>query len=250
MVQMTKVGTIVLVAGGMAVQAQLGAQTSRELERELRAAQYRQEVQGDLKGALEEYKKIAKGPDRVLAARALFAMGMTYLAQGSPEARTVFEQLATGYTEPKEIVAAARGRLAALTPRRQQRDGAAARLVLSIDGGTIVGVSADGTIALGLTGVQGPIGQPPRLTIWNTSSGESRALIPNPGTGRATSASIAPNGQSVAYVWAETVDGRPVESLQVIGTEPGARPRVLSTPGAAKPFAPLAWSPDGGSLLL
>src|SRR4051812_5098355 len=86
MTQMRIAATIVLVAGSLALQAQGRAQSSRELERQFRAAQYRQEVQGDLKGAIDEYKKIAEGSDKVLAARALFAMGMSYQALGSPEA--------------------------------------------------------------------------------------------------------------------------------------------------------------------
>ena len=114
MKQMRIAGVVALVAGSLALQVQVSAQTTRDAEKQFRAAQYKQQVQGDLKGAIEDYKKLAQGPDRMLAARALLAMGETYQALGAPDARGVYAEIVRDFTEPKEVVATARARLAEL----------------------------------------------------------------------------------------------------------------------------------------
>jgi Tol biopolymer transport system component len=250
MMQMRTAAALAVLAGSMAAQAQVGAQAARDLERQFRTAQYKQEVQGDVKGAIEDYKKIASGPDRALAARALFAMGVSYQALGSPDARGVFGRIVREFTEPKDVVAAARARLAELGGGRQA-DGAAARLALAVERGRIVGVSADGALAVGLTDSPTGGAAPQQLTLWNLASGESRILVPVSGTGvSATAPVIDANGRNVAYRWTETIDGKPVTTLRVIGTEPGAKIRVLPSPPGAAMVGPVAWSPDGGSLLV
>ena len=252
MKQLRIAAVVALIAGSLAFQVQVGAQATRDAEKQFRAAQYKQEVQGDLKGAIEDYKKLAQGPDRTLAARALLAMGETYQALGAPDARGVFAQIVRDFTEPKEVVAAARVRLASFAPRGAQREGTVSRLVLGSEGANIFAVSADGTIAVGLSGRQAPpAGQQPPLTIWNLSSGDSRVLVPNPGPGASASApTISPSGREVAYRWTETINGKPVVSMRVIGVEPGAKARVLPSPAGAGVFGPVAWSPDGRSLLV
>ena len=51
--------------------SQLLAQTSRTADVQFKAAQQKEQVEGDLKGAIEQYKKLAEGKDRAIAAKAL-----------------------------------------------------------------------------------------------------------------------------------------------------------------------------------
>ena len=57
-----------LTAGRQTMGAQQGVAPSDKL---LARAHHKATVDGDLKGAIEDYKKLAQGPDRMLAARAL-----------------------------------------------------------------------------------------------------------------------------------------------------------------------------------
>lgn len=245
--QLRIVGVVSLVAGSLALQAQVGAQTTRAAEMQFKAAQYKQEVQGDLKGAIEEYKKVAQGPDRTLAARALFAIGVSYQTLGTGDAQAVFAQIVREFTEPKDVVTAARAKLAASAPGRVQADATAPRMVLAVDRANILDVSADGTVAVGMS----PVGRQPQVTLWNLSSGESRVLVPIAESGgRAEMPRLAPNGRYVAYRWTETIGGKPVISLRVIAIEPAAKTRPVPDPEGTGMSGPLSWSPDGRSLLV
>jgi hypothetical protein len=63
---------IALTAGSF--QAQQSATPSAKDEVALRAAMEKETVHGDLKGAIEQYKKLAQSKDRSIAARALIRM--------------------------------------------------------------------------------------------------------------------------------------------------------------------------------
>src|SRR5215510_5662767 len=68
------------------------AQSPRSAEVQFKAAQHKQEVEGDLKGAIEQYKKIAQSGDRALTAKALVAIGQCYEKLGQNDARTAYER--------------------------------------------------------------------------------------------------------------------------------------------------------------
>ena len=56
----------------------LTGQTGQPADVQLKAAIYKETVDGDLKGAIELYRKISHGADRAVAARALVRMGQCY----------------------------------------------------------------------------------------------------------------------------------------------------------------------------
>ena len=77
--------TVVALGAG----AMLNAQSPRSADVQMKAAQQKAEVEGDLKGAIEEYKKVvaAAGSNRALAAQALVRMAECYQKLGDAESR-------------------------------------------------------------------------------------------------------------------------------------------------------------------
>src|SRR5690349_18706522 len=65
----------------------------------LRAAMETETVRGDLKGAIEQYKRIAQGNDRASAAKALVRMGECYTKLGDAEARNIYQRVLREYSD-------------------------------------------------------------------------------------------------------------------------------------------------------
>src|SRR5262249_45925915 len=103
-------------------------QTKDDPELRLQAAIQTETVDGDLKSAIEQYKKIAAraGSNRGVAAKALLRLAACYQKVGDAEARKVYERIVRDYADQKEAAAVARqslgqvenGRAAAASFRR------------------------------------------------------------------------------------------------------------------------------------
>jgi hypothetical protein len=91
----------------------LMGQAPRPAEVELKAAQHRAEVEGDLKGAIQQYGAIVAKykADRGVAAKALVQMAECYQKMGDAESRKIWEQVVRDYADQKEAVTMARARL-------------------------------------------------------------------------------------------------------------------------------------------
>jgi hypothetical protein len=76
---------------GLAGSALPQAQSARSAEVQMKAAQQKAEVEGDLKGAIEEYKKVAQSSNRALAAQALIQMARCYQKLGDVEAQRIYD---------------------------------------------------------------------------------------------------------------------------------------------------------------
>ena len=99
-------------------------------------------VDGDLKAAIELYKKIAQSGNRAAAAKALVRMGQCYEKLGDAEARKAYERVVREFGDQTEAVAEARKRLA-------EKEGAAetgvvTRLVTTFDDGTYYRIALAG----------------------------------------------------------------------------------------------------------
>jgi hypothetical protein len=81
----------------------------------LRAAMDKESVDGDLKAAIEQYKKIvsSKGANREVVAKALVRLGACYERQGDAEARKAYERVVREFGEQADSVRQAQARLAA-----------------------------------------------------------------------------------------------------------------------------------------
>src|SRR5438552_5843814 len=99
--------TIVIALAALFAVSGMLAQTSRTAEVQFKAAQHKEQVEGDLKGAIEQYKKLAENKDRAIAAKALIHMAECYQKLGDAQARTIFEQVVREFADQKEEVALA-----------------------------------------------------------------------------------------------------------------------------------------------
>ena len=98
------------------VTALAGAQQADRPEMMLEAAARKERVDGDLKAAIEQYRKIstqfAKQPE--VAARALYQLGQCQEKLGQAEARKSYERIVREYGSATQYATLARGRLAAM----------------------------------------------------------------------------------------------------------------------------------------
>src|SRR5439155_23240524 len=101
---------MLLVAGLQTTHAQ---QAGAQAEKLLASAQHKATIDGDLKGAIEDYKKIVSGAgaNRALAAQALVRMAECYQKLGDGEARKIYERVVREFAEQGQAVALARARL-------------------------------------------------------------------------------------------------------------------------------------------
>lgn len=107
----------VLIAGlSLLLLAAAPPQQRDRAEVALRAAIEKETVDGDLKAAIEQYKKIAAQPgvSRNVAATALLHLGQCYEKLGQADARKTYERLLRDFGDQAEIVKQARERLSAM----------------------------------------------------------------------------------------------------------------------------------------
>src|SRR5687768_15653430 len=103
--------SIMFIAGLVAAGAQIiTAQQNPALDKLFAGAQHKATVEGDLKGAVEDYKAIVAraGVNRAVAAEALLRMAEVYRTLGDAEARSTYERIVRDYADQKEAVTIAR----------------------------------------------------------------------------------------------------------------------------------------------
>src|SRR5512143_1034821 len=132
---------VLLVLAGALLSVAAGSPQAGDPGVRLRAAIQKEEVDGDLPGAIDLYKKIVADPgaNRAVAAEALLRLGGCHEKLGQAEARKAYERLVAEYPDQAEKVKAARQRLSALDATRP--GGPVARRVHT--GGTVHAVSPD-----------------------------------------------------------------------------------------------------------
>lgn len=232
---------------GAALALSLGAiqkdtQKALSAEAQLQAAITKETVEGDLKGAIELYQKIADGSDHAVAAKALVRMGQCYEKLGSAEARKAYERVVREFADQEEMVAAARARLAVLGRGPDSAPGVTVRQVWAAAPwyGAQGAPSRDGTYLTFRTAGED-------LAIRDLATGKIRQLTKHQsGRQSAWNSVPSPDGKQIAYLWREAG----AWELRVVGLD-GAEPRVLcrkADEDAVRPF-PTDWSPDGASIL-
>jgi len=209
----------------------------------LRAAMETETVKGDLRAAIEQYRKLAaQARDRGIAATALLRMAECYQKLGDAQARTIYERVARDYTDQKDAVALARARLGTRVTNLAGAKGDRA-VWTGRDVDLFGTVSPDGRF---LTYVDW--GGFTNVMLRDLVAGTSRPLTNNtkPGEfGFGQWSAISRDGSAVAYEWNSrdsSVDELRVAGLGAMGAS-SARTIKRFQPGEF--IRPFEWSPDG-----
>jgi len=162
---------VVLIALGVSVL--VVAQAPRTAEVQLKAAQHKEEVEGDLRGAIELYRQVVglAGANRALAAQALIRMAECHEKLGSAEARTLYERVIREFADQGEAAAMARARIggSSLAPV-SGTEGATFRKVWEIANLYVSNVSSNGKV------VFASFDFPNRLFVRDLASGSERPI--------------------------------------------------------------------------
>ena len=228
---------------GLLLALTVGAPAQQHPEVALRAAMELETVKGDLRAAIEEYKQIARGSDRALAAKALIRMAGCYQKLGNTESRTIYEQVVRDYADQNDAVTVARARLAALTEP------------VTPAAGTEMVVRRVWATYLDIEGNVSPNGRYlpledefHNLVVRDLISGNNLRLTHNQvpkEQGDFHDADISPDNRWVAYSW-HNPDGS--RDLRVVGLD-GSRRRVLYRHADVVRIRPFGWTPDGTQIL-
>jgi Tol biopolymer transport system component len=235
--RLTCLALVVVAAAAFVSAAQSdGARTLME------AARKKEVVDGDLKGAIQQYQTIADKykSDRALVADALVRMAECYQKLGDAEAQTIYRRIVREYADQAEATGIARARLgngAAASTRGDRAAWTGPKVDMfgqvSPDGRYVTFVDWAGESA---------------LMVHDLVTNTDRALtaVPSPRFAQfAEFSTISKDGKHVAYAWYN--DKRRYD-LRVVALQPTgvAEPRILFDSSAdITSIAPQDWSPDG-----
>lgn len=246
---MTRRSLMCITALLLATLQTIGAQqTTAHGEKLLARAHHKATVDGDMQGAIVEYKTIVAGAgsDRALAAQALVRMAECYQKLGDAEAKSIYERVVRDYGDQQESATVARMRLGRSAQVVQSTDIAASKVMTLPSTGDFSGsISPDGRL---LSHVDWATGD---LAVYDLSARRSR-LLTNKGPWtqseqHALASAISRDGKRVAYSW-KSDEGR--WQLRIAALEGPSLPRSrvvfdnqeLSVVGVSD------WSPDAKSI--
>ncbi len=239
---------IAMIASAVLLLPAAPAQNENRAEVALRAAIDKEMVDGDLKAAIEMYKRIVTNPggDRAVAAKALLHIGQCYEKLGQADARKTYERLMRDFPDQGEEAQAARDRLKSLADRRSRRPASAmtARKVWSDPGIDFEGeISPDGKYISFCDEDTGD------LAIYDLEAGTKRRLTDKGPWERSEAYAYdsrwAPDGKHIVYDW---YDGHSWD-LRIVSVETG-KSRVLYKPSKWEYATPYDWSSDGKHILV
>ena len=104
------IGAVVVVTVAIAVAAARPSAQQARGDVALRAAIETETVKGDLKGAIEQYKKLGQSADRSIAAKALLRMAECYQKLGDTQANDIYERLIREFADQLDVVSVAQSR--------------------------------------------------------------------------------------------------------------------------------------------
>jgi len=238
-------GYLAVFTCGLALAA--APRKSDQQELSLQKAIQTETVDGDLKSAIEQYKKIAQGRDRAVAAKALVRMGECYEKLGDAEARKAYERVVRDFGDQKDLAETARTRLAALERAGglSYPPGITLRKVWALSHGYLVGSPS-------------PDGRYHSFADWDTGDLFLRDLVTGQNRRRthtgtwedpeeyAESSVISGDGRQIAYAW---YNKESYYELRVCGID-GSNPRTVYRD---KEFGhwiqPYQWTADGKQIL-
>lgn len=235
----TLIAVLLGVSGTGAPHAQ---QADAQAEKLLASAQHKATVEGDLKGAIEDYKKIiaGAGTNRRLAAQALVEMAECYQKLGDTEWRQIYARVLRDFADHKDLVVTARARLGR-AESAQRASGMSSRQVWTASGGAVIygTVSHDGRYLPYSDWARGG-----DLLLHDLTSGATREIDNKRSDGFefAELGTFSPDDRQLAYGWFN----KDRYEIRVVGLQaPTAAPRVLFSNPEVPVVSPEDWSPDG-----
>lgn len=205
-------------------------------------ALYLEEAKGQLQDAINIYNKIVetRDADQSVKAKALLHVGLCYEKLGMKEASKAYQRLVSTYPNQTEMVALAKGRLAALGGSRtgkENKEFSIRKVSEALTGGAI---SPDGRYLSYLDEETGD------LAIYEIATGKKSRLTTNNDSWDeyVESSRWSPNGKQIVYAWCkdESID------LRIIGLD-GSKPRILYSNKENNWATTYGWSPDGKQIL-
>jgi hypothetical protein len=207
------------------------------------SALYKEQVEGDLTGAIQLYKQVGSSKDagRPLAAKALLRMAHCYEKLGNSDAKTTYERIVREYADQGEAAGHARRALVKYEIARSGAGELATRRIATLPGPA--DVASDGRhIYYSKIDLRQP-----SVTIMkrNLMTGEERSVI----TGKdfASGLAVTSDGARLALLQRKESPSGLRFSVVVTGTN-GSGPQTFDM--GSESVIPLAWSPDGQDLLL
>lgn len=245
--QLSAMVAIAAAALVLFAQSRITAQMQGSAQAVFKAAMDKEVIDGDLKAAIEQYRRIAdtyRRSDPATAAQALLRMADAYRTLGDSQWRAALERVLREFGAQKEAAAQARARLGAATPETAVRADRAVWIGADMFGK----VSPDGRF-ISFTDWAGFS----NLALYDLRSKSARPLTGNkgwadadPNWGEAQWSAVSPDGQYVAYTWFSAP--RPPE-LRTVSVSAGGAPRTLLKFSEGVPVA-VDWSPDGKLLAI
>jgi Tol biopolymer transport system component len=208
----------------------------------LQAAIKKETVDGDLKEAIEQYRRIAQSGDRTAAAKALVRMGRCYEKLGDAESRKAYERVLREFGDQQEAAGEARARLAALgsAPLGREKAGLVlTELKLPVIQESL-DLSPDGTKVAYISWAPG-VERIGALMVRDLVSGTDRQM-----TKKQQEMPLAPvwspDGKSIAYAhWFGVAPSQ--EEIRIVSLDNG------TDRGTGVNGEPEDWSRDGRSIL-
>jgi Tol biopolymer transport system component len=207
----------------------------------LQAALKAELVDGNLTSAIEQYRRLANGSHRAVAAQALVRLGRCYEILQDPQARPAYERVVREFADQKEPLAEARARLAALSPKPGGSYPVVRRAWTGPETNAEGAPSWDGRYLSFANRATG------NIALRDLATGETRDLTKNSNRLQSPGSRslVSPDGERVAYVW--TTDDA-LHELRLIGTD-GFGQSVLYRNERLSGLELGAWSPDGARIL-
>lgn len=214
-------------------------QKDTRAEAQLQAAINKETVDGDLKGAIEQYRRLAQSGNRAVAGKALVRMGQCHEKLGSKEARQAYERAIRDFAYQPEVVTAAKARLAAIGAPADT--GVSARLLYSYpNGGPERRYTLDGRLSVFSDGSS--------VNVQDSATTAAKRISES---GNAEFLALSRDGKRVAFCsWIQHPQTKSWDSELRVARLDGSDSRAI--PYGPKPVSmagPTDWSPDGKYIL-
>jgi Tol biopolymer transport system component len=233
----------------------MGAQSTAGAEKLFASAQHKETTEGDLRGAIALYERVAReaGTNRGLAARALLRMAETHQKLGNAEARRIYERIVEQYADQAEIATMAHARLDAAEQAPTQSK-LTQRAVWTGSYVDLFGqVSPNGRL---ITFVDWQ--RTMNLMVHDTATNADRSLTNLPSfvndpswkfQGQASWSVFSKDGRHVAYDWANTTGPSEIRVMPLNG-QAGDSKVLLPGNEDIRFLKPSDWSADGRYIAL